>query len=126
MNWNTAFKNKMRNLFGMKLYLGRSLTTVPQNALVLFPCRQATLHCGLAGVVALKAAIRKQTDVDLDDLEMQFKAIAERTCSLCSKQDLPMESHHLNGRAALDDFFNHVKSLKHSQAFIDLFLRPFR
>ena len=122
MNRNAAFINCLNHLFRLKLYMGRSLGTVPENSLVLFPCSQTTLHCGLAGIVAVKPAVDQKTGIDLDGLEMQFKRIAEQKYSCCAEQNLPLEDLYLNGGGALDQFLAHVQKLKRSQAFIALFL----
>jgi glucosamine--fructose-6-phosphate aminotransferase (isomerizing) len=122
MNRIATLKNGLSRVLGLRLYVGRSLATVPENALVLFPCRQATLHCGLAGIVALKSAAKQKPGVDLDDLENRLEHIAQRKFTCCTEQNLSMEELYLNGGDALGQFFDRVKRLKHSQAFIDLFL----
>ena len=122
MNRNAAFINCLNHLFRFKLYMGRCLSTVPESSLVLFPCSQTTLHCGLAGIVAVKPAADQKTGIDLDGLEMQFKRIAEQNFSCCAEQNLPLEDLYLNGGEALDQFLAHVQKLKRSQAFIALFL----
>ena len=109
MNVNTSFIKYLRSLLRLKLYIGRSLTTVPPNSLILFPCCRATFHCGLAGIVAVKSPAGQQPDVDLDNLEMQFKHMNERSFGLCSEQNLAMEEQYLNGREALDRLFAHIK-----------------
>ena len=118
-----SLNNVLRRLLRLKLYVGRSLATVPNNALVLFPCRRATLHCGLAGILAIKSTAEQAPGVDPDGLEVQFNDIAEKKFSGCSEQALPTGATYLNGRQALDRFFADIKRLKHSQAFVDLYLR---
>jgi glucosamine--fructose-6-phosphate aminotransferase (isomerizing) len=122
MNQHPYLLNGLKNLLGMKLYAGRSLATVPENALVLFPCSPATLNCGLAGIVAVKPASVQPSCVHTDDLEMTVKRIAERNFACCSDQNLPLEDQYLSGRDALDRFYSDVKRLKHATAFIDLLL----
>ena len=122
MNPIIAFKNRLSRLLRMRFYVGRSLANVPQGSLVLLPFRQATFHCGLAGIVAIKSAAAQLPGVDIDDIERQFKHIAERRFSCCSAQNLSMEDAYLNGNEALNRFFIQVKKLKRSQAFSDLFL----
>ncbi|MEN8243955.1 MAG: SIS domain-containing protein [Thermodesulfobacteriota bacterium] len=118
----TVLKNCLSRLLRLNFFVGRSLASVPENSLVLFPSRRATLYCGLAGIVALKSAANQDQDVDLDDIEMQFKRIAERKFTCCEEQNLSMEKVYLNSGEALNHFFAHVQRLKHSRAFIDLFL----
>jgi len=122
MKRNTPLVKSLQSLLGMKFYAGRSLTTVPENSLVLFPCRQATLHCGLAGIVAVKTASMQQSSVDIDDIEMKVKRIAERNFNCCSEQDLPLEDQYLNGGEALNRLFSDIIRLKHTRAFVDLLL----
>ena len=122
MVWITTLKNNLATLLRMKLYAGRSLTTVPENALVLFPCSQATLHCGLAGIVAVKSANVQKASVDIDVLELKVKRIAERNFNRCSAQNLPLKGQYLSGNEALDRLFSDIKRLKHTRAFIDLLL----
>ena len=118
----TALKNSLGRLLRLNIFVGRNLASVPENALVLFPIRQATFHCGLAGIVAIKSAAGQQPDSVFDDLQKQFKHIAEGKFTCCKEQNLVMEDLYLNGGNALDQFLAHVQRLKRSRAFVDLFL----
>jgi len=126
MNFAAALTTGLSHLLRLKLYLGRSLNSVPENSLVFFPCRRATFHCGLAGIVALKSGAEWTEDDGLTALQMQFNQIADRSFSKCAAHNLSLPDHYLNGGAALDQFMNDTKGLKRSPAFIDLFMNKER
>jgi len=115
-------RTSLSRLLHLKLYIGRSLNRVPNGSLVFFPCYDATLFCGLAGIVAYKAPSEKGIPVDPVQLLNIFGEIESHSFEACRQKNLSVQSHYLNGSNTLDTFLTQVKDLKRASAFIELFM----
>jgi glutamine---fructose-6-phosphate transaminase (isomerizing) len=106
-----------------KIYIGRALDSVPAGSIVLFPLRPGVLHCGIAGIVAVKASGIEPAP-SLDDLLETFKTgdpFAPGTLDrmerslLALKQDSGLQfALHREGR--LESLRGDADRLKHQMA----------
>jgi len=90
---------KMRRMVrGWRLYVGRSLATAPPKSLILFPDLPHMLFCGLAGIIAVKAPVRR-TGLP-EKLLRLFDQISARGLAVASARAILRDL--LGGEAALD------------------------
>ena len=46
--------NRLGSFFKTRIYVGKSLSQVPENSIILLSYRPNTLYCGIIGLIALK------------------------------------------------------------------------
>ena len=64
---------KRRNRW--RIFIGRNPQQVPPRSIVLFPSAPATLHCGLAGILAIKGAADKEDPAHVSRLRACFQSM---------------------------------------------------
>jgi len=104
-----------------KLYFGRHLSTVPDRSLVVCPCRENRLCCGLAGLVAFKPAGAQEPPLRVDALAAEVKAIAQYGYDACIEQRRPLSEHYLNGPGAVEGILQRVGHLRQNEPFYEIY-----
>jgi glucosamine--fructose-6-phosphate aminotransferase (isomerizing) len=109
---------KKLNLFQIpKIYLGKSLTQVPDNAVVFFPVYSTTFFCGLTGIVAFKNKKQNRSQLDVDKLISQADAMQSRNFSACYEKHLPFGDHYLQGIPHTEALLESVRTFKLADFF---------
>lgn len=101
------------------VYLCRSLSSVRENSIVLFPCSHTTLCCGLAGLVSFKKKHNTDKHVSLQSLKQAIKIIESHGFIFCKDNDL--EDHYLGGNQFIDSLKKTTQTLKSDNFFVDFF-----
>ena len=79
------FSSSAKELTGIEIFCGRSLSRVPAGALVCFPVHSSRLACGLAGLVARPPELPDAGDTfTIEDMEAGITRLAARTLEKCS------------------------------------------
>jgi glucosamine--fructose-6-phosphate aminotransferase (isomerizing) len=96
---------------------GRCLSRVPDGHLVLFPIRQTTLGCGIAGIVAFKRPRPAPAETPVAEL----RQLAQRICrSGLAHGGIPAgraAADYLGGERCIESLWGQVQSLKRSAVF---------
>ena len=103
------------------LYVGRSLKTVPEGSLVLFPYEPAVLSCGITGVLAFKKPSVETGDSTVRDLERQFDILFEHSGRGLENKELEYRSNYLGGRDLLREIRRLCNKFKGNDVFFEAF-----
>ena len=76
------------------IYFGRSLKTVPDGSVVLFPYEPGVLSCGITGILAFKRAPAQTRDFPVQALERKVEALSEHTWKGLEEKGLWQEAHY--------------------------------
>lgn len=106
------------------VYVGRYPDQVPPGAVVFFPCRQTLLCCGLSGLVAVKSAAPTTGSLDTDSLGERISQMEKKGLGACLENDLPLDSHYLSGKVAIDELLMSVRALKTADYFYQVYTQP--
>ena len=109
-----------RSSLTWNIYIGIDPRKAPTGSIILFPCYQAQLHCGLAGILAVKQPVRTDTFDAGDVLARSFAQMKDKGMqALLSQKISPTE--YLDGVRCLGGMENSVESLKRNENFDALF-----
>jgi glucosamine--fructose-6-phosphate aminotransferase (isomerizing) len=103
------------------LYLGRSLKTVPDGSVVLFPYDPGILSCGITGILAFKRTPAQTREFPLQALEGQLENLSEYTWKGLEKKEQWQKEHYLGGDQFLREMRRLSEQLKGQGVFCDLF-----
>ncbi len=104
------------------IYFGKSMASVPGGSIILFPCWENILCCGLAGIVSFKNKKKTSSHFDTASLDDMVKKIEERCFAFCKKNDFSLEAHYLGGQSLIDSLFQAVRALKGEDHFFEIFI----
>jgi glucosamine--fructose-6-phosphate aminotransferase (isomerizing) len=107
-----------------KVFFGRHPGAVPPGAIVFFPMRPNTLHCGLAGIVAVKSAATDTEPIDTALLAERVEQAIRAGLSRLLVQNKAVGDHYLGGSKLLDELWSQVQRLKEEASFYRIFSRP--
>ena len=110
----------IRGFLSADVYFGKFIDRVPEGSVVLFPCRQTMLFCGIAGIVAFKAKKQapKVLNIEaLEDLIRQIEAGGYESCSTSDRWD----EGYLGGNEKMTVLWRSVQALKTDNQFYSLF-----
>jgi glucosamine--fructose-6-phosphate aminotransferase (isomerizing) len=100
----------------------------PENAgglsVVVFPYTEATLHCGLAGLISVYQHDAVSPLKDLSDLWEPIDKIRHHPLSSCSSDATAVEKHCLGGDDVLEQLFHMTGRLKRQDHFVRLASEP--
>ncbi len=103
-----------------RIYFGRHLKNVPDNALVIFPLSETQLCCGIAGIVTIRRSVRDDSP-DIQALQETATQIARHGFKACASQDLNLIDHYLGGPQSIDTLLKSVRGLKEDDRFARLY-----
>ena len=104
-----------------RVYFGKSLASVPDGAMVIFPCRLTTFCCGLAGIVAFKHKSRVDRKLDLQAMRKAVEIMQTRRLSDCQDDNLDLAGHYLGGGDLIKEFLAAANALKGKNEFYAIF-----
>jgi len=111
----------MSCLLQAKVYIGKHLSLVPGGSLVFFPCRNTTLFCGLAGLVAFKHKKTAGSVLDASRLQQTVKRIAAQSFTACSAKKLNLSRDYLGGDEQIGKVLAAARALKGNDLFYAVF-----
>jgi len=114
------FFTLQRRLF-FSVYIGRSISSVPKRSIVLFPCRRATLCCGLAGLVAVKGSGPGAERTDLAPIESTLTRIEACGFEQCQDKGLALDSGYLGGTETVSGLLASIVALKREGPFQEIY-----
>ena len=103
------------------IYFGRSLKTVPEGSVVLFPYEPGILSCGITGILAFKKAPARRGGAPLQALEREVENLCEHTWKGLEEKGSWQEAHYLGGEGLLREIRCLVGQLKSETVFCDVF-----
>ena len=103
------------------LYVGRSLKTVPEGSLVLFPYEPAVLSCGITGVLAFKKPSIETGDSTIRNLERKLETLFEHSGRRLENKELEYRSNYLGGRDLLREIKRLCDKFKGNDVFFEAF-----
>ena len=102
------------------LYFGRSLKTVPQGSVILFPYEPGVLSCGITGVLAFKRGSAQTDVVPVEELEQKVEKLSEYTWEMLEKKKLGQKEQYLGGRELLPEIKQLCEKLKRDNIFCEV------
>ena len=106
--------------FGANVYFAKYIDRLPDGSIVFFPCRQTTLCCGIAGIVAFKNKPKELHNFKFESLEeiaRQIEAAGYQSCQQTGKWN----DCYLSGSEKIDALWRRVQVLKTDDRFFSVF-----
>jgi glutamine---fructose-6-phosphate transaminase (isomerizing) len=110
------------NGLSFHLYFGKSIATVPDHSIVVFPYHAAILACGLAGVVGFKKRKKEDNPFDVNEFAEMVRTIEENTLKGKTSQQQCFDENCLGGDSLIDQIKLISRSLKTGRRFSQIFL----
>ena len=114
---NCSFSNKkIYSRIKNRFFIGKSLKSVPQGALILFPLNHR-LSCGLTGILAYKKKQPRSFAVEalIQEMETIFQNIARDSLSSLESQK---SNDYLGGKKRIHALWNAARQFKQKSAFV--------
>jgi glucosamine--fructose-6-phosphate aminotransferase (isomerizing) len=108
------FRSWLHTIFSWNIHIGRNPACLPPRSIVLFPCRQTILCCGLAGILVIKGAKKAALSEDQALLSGYWEKI--RTRHLGAVLDAALSSQDYLAPDSLAGFDRELYALKQSPA----------
>ena len=119
-----GLKNKARLVPNVSFHWKRPPVNPDGVTVVFFPCSQATLHCGLAGLISVYQNEAVSAIKDLKDLRAQFDSIRIHPLESCTSDIAVMEKECLGGDEVLERLSQRTHQLKRRDHFVNLYSDP--
>ncbi|MBW2085270.1 MAG: SIS domain-containing protein, partial [Deltaproteobacteria bacterium] len=103
------------------LYWGRSLETVPEGSLILFPYQPTVLNCGITGVLAFKRRSAGKERPILQELEPKLEKLLAHHGERLEKEGLEQKAYYLGGPELLQEIKGLCGKLKGQDGFYEVF-----
>ncbi len=104
-----------------RVYFGRGLGGLPAGAIVFFPACTATLHCGLAGIIAVRSAADSSRRPDPEGMQRALQNIERASLAVCRKNGGRLDAGYLGGPGAINVLWQAVAELKRRESFFEAF-----
>jgi len=102
------------------VYFGRHLKNVPDKALVLFPCSETLLCCGIAGIITVKRN-PQENGIGMPALQETVAHVTRHGFKACEGQSLAFSDHYLGGAQRIDTLLKNVRRLKEDACFAAIY-----
>ncbi len=103
------------------LCFGRSLGTVPEGSVVLFPYDPAVISCGITGILAFKKRSAQTVDLPVQEIERKVESLSEYTWERLEQKRLEQKEHYLGGKHAFAELKRLCDNLKRQDDFYEVF-----
>jgi glucosamine--fructose-6-phosphate aminotransferase (isomerizing) len=111
---------RCRGLLTSNVYVGKFIERVPHGSIVLFPCRQTTFFCGIAGIVAFKQKAPSASGLSLDSLEKLISQIAANGYQSCVTANR-LDQDYLGGQEKMKALWHKVNAFNTDASFFLIF-----
>ncbi|RLB83110.1 MAG: glutamine--fructose-6-phosphate aminotransferase [Deltaproteobacteria bacterium] len=102
-------------------YFGRSLKTVAEGSLVLFPYDPAVLNCGITGVLAFKRRSAQTVNLPVQKIEHKVETLFEYTWERLEKKRPGRIDSYLGGKDLLKEIKHLCNRFKAHDEFYEVF-----
>ncbi|KPA10873.1 glutamine--fructose-6-phosphate aminotransferase [Candidatus Magnetomorum sp. HK-1] len=115
--------NKTLDFFKNHIFLGKSLKSVPEGSLILFPYDPNHLSCGLTGLLAFKKKQSRTFAVEalIEEMETICKNIVQQKFSNIIDQSGEFDKDYLGGNKRIQALWNAARQFKRKSAFATIF-----
>jgi len=111
----------IRAAFNFKWYFAKYPGSVPNHAIILFPCLDNMLGCGLACIVHVKNAPEPASPFHLPPFTEQMARMLQNGYMECTSGNHLVAECYLGDEDTVDSLSDNIKSLKKIEAFSALF-----
>ncbi|MGD8611611.1 MAG: glutamine--fructose-6-phosphate aminotransferase, partial [Desulfobacterales bacterium] len=108
-------------LLAADVYVGKFIERVPHGSIVLFPCKQSTLFCGIAGIVAFKQKKPAENGLDLAALEKLIGQTEANGYSACAAANRLDHDDYLGGKEKIEALWRKVHAFNTDTPFFLIF-----
>ncbi|MBF0453011.1 MAG: SIS domain-containing protein [Candidatus Magnetomorum sp.] len=115
--------NKTLNFLKNRVFLGKSLKSVPEGSLVIFPYESNRLSCGLTGLLAYKKIQPRSFAVEalIQEMETICQHIVQKTIVNVIDQPDTFGKEYLGGKKRIHALWNAARQFKRKTAFSTIF-----
>ncbi len=118
-NLSTQLMDYLKHIAKINVDMGKPLSSVKENTLLLFPDTGCTLNCGICALVAFKGPACEN---DLASLSKGIETLLKNRMGPFSKgTSLMISKDYLGGKEFLSTLFDHAQNLKQETIFASLF-----
>ncbi len=112
-----SFSKRIKMLFKEnwrfpKIYLGKSIRSVPPGAFVLFPVQNNQLNCGLTGIVAFKKKGVSKSKIPMNKIESIISHLKRYTYKKTTEENRNLIQDYLGGETVLKELQDLIGDLK--------------
>ena len=113
-----------------RIYVGRRMESVPEKAIVFFPCRETVLCCGLAGIVSIKPSSKNPAAIDISvvisKIGADLRHIDENGFHAFSgnRGHFDFGDFYFGGADFIDSVARAVRGLKNDAPFFEIYKNP--
>jgi len=109
-----------------RFYWGKSLTSVPEGAVILFPYNDSLLSCGLTGLLAYKKIQLRTFAVEalIQEMETMCQHILQKTIDNTTERSETFADNYLGGKKRIHALWNAARQFKRKTAFSTIFQHP--
>jgi glucosamine--fructose-6-phosphate aminotransferase (isomerizing) len=91
-------------------------------AVVFFPRSATTLHCGLAGLITVYNAQKRQVVTGLDNVATLARTVRQKPLADCDRAAI--SRNHMGGKSCLDELTRLTRQLKSQDNFLAIYQSP--
>jgi glucosamine--fructose-6-phosphate aminotransferase (isomerizing) len=111
----------LTSLFNIRVFFGKHPGTVRGAAIILFPCNDLMLACGLTGIVCFKTGTTEPVGDQISSLEKLTRAIDDHGHDLCTERKLTLKEKYLGGDVAVGELVDRGRRLNNIDPFAGIF-----
>jgi glucosamine--fructose-6-phosphate aminotransferase (isomerizing) len=123
IRWLRRIHLGLRHYLLKDVYLGKSMENVPENTIVLFPCRNTMVCCGIAGIVGFKQKSVEDRGFDASNIESLIDEVDSFGYTRCRDHELFIADHYLGGDSSVQSLTQAIRELKSTPLFFELLSR---
>jgi glucosamine--fructose-6-phosphate aminotransferase (isomerizing) len=120
----TRICSRLARILTVRVYVGKSLSSVPERSVVLFPLQVNFFGCGLAGIVALKHSAQPAAKVRPAALNTLADIIDQAGHQSHKPGAAMVQEGYLGHPQSTDELWQAVQTLKRQPVFYEIFNHP--
>jgi glucosamine--fructose-6-phosphate aminotransferase (isomerizing) len=125
MAFSDTIKALLKKLRLSKIYFGKSLTSVPSGAMVLFPVQESQLNCGLTGIVTFKGKGAATPTIPTEKLDSMISQLPRYTYKEIGRENRTLPGTYLGGKAFITELHDSIQALKATSSLYTIFQDAF-
>ena len=114
-------KKYLNKFLSINIKIGKSIHSVKDNTVILFPYFPNRLNCGISALVAYKGNNNDYKAELIDEIEALVKTIQKNLLTTDSKKTKSIKKNLLGGDKALDGLLKNVHILRQDQPFLKVY-----
>ena len=104
-----------------RISIGKHIRSVPPGTIVLFPCQEAVLNCGLTGIISLKRKESSIASIPIEEFSSLVQRLEKFTLKKLPGKDKTLTERYLGGEAIVEKLRGFVSDLKRTASLYELF-----